>query len=278
MDSHLSTEDLTVIIPFKIDSADRVRNLQASVGFLLKFSQCQIIIKCVDQEELRVLAPHPRIKYIFELSKDPSIFHRTKILNEMLALVETPFVANYDCDILVPQDSMEYAMKMLCSGYDMVFPYDKGKFLMSFDVNKSHTDFYLDQPDTERFSNFLKNAELSVEHDGIPHFKTLGLGTIRTAGGVQLFRTSSYRDGGGENERFIDWGPEDQERLFRFHMLGYKIGWAINCNVCHMNHQITNSAKEDSPTYQKNHVLWEKMCETIHTREDMLADMQGWNR
>jgi hypothetical protein len=43
-----------------------------------------------------------------------------------------------------------------------------------------------------------------------------------------FFKTSAYREAGGENENFISWGPEDQERFYRFKRLNYRLSWTSN--------------------------------------------------
>ena len=40
------------------------------------------------------------------------------------------------------------------------------------------------------------------------------------SGHVQFFSTSSYREGGMENENFQYYAPEDKERIHRFTTLG----------------------------------------------------------
>lgn len=276
MDHHLNTSNLTAIIPVKIDSPERERNVYTVVAFLQKFYDCKIIIKHVDAPNTTPLfTDTTRLRYVLETETNPKIFHRTKILNDMLAMVDTPFVVNYDCDILIPQDSLNRSMQMLHDGYDLVYPYDKGKFLMSFDFNESHRGFYLKEPDTHRLASLLSKSEVDVEHNGLDWCKEIGLGMIRTCGGIQFFRTDSYRSGGGENEEFIDWGPEDQERLYRFHVLGYKIGWVENSNICHINHPKTKSTHDTEETHRHNHAIWQHIQSTIHSKPQMIAYMNS---
>ena len=41
----MNSEDLTAIIPVRIDSPERLRNLNSVITFLLKFYKCKIIVK-----------------------------------------------------------------------------------------------------------------------------------------------------------------------------------------------------------------------------------------
>ena len=40
-----------------------------------------------------------------------------------------------------------------------------------------------------------------------------------------MVKTEIYKKAYGENENFISYGPEDQERAYRFKKLGYKVEW-----------------------------------------------------
>ena len=44
------------------------------------------------------------LTHIYEVPDD-SVFYRMRYLNEMLAMVETDVVANYDSDVLLPIDT-----------------------------------------------------------------------------------------------------------------------------------------------------------------------------
>ena len=49
-----------------------------------------------------------------------------RYLNEMLAMVETDVVANYDSDVLLPIDTYVKAQEMCKNEYDLVYPYGQG--------------------------------------------------------------------------------------------------------------------------------------------------------
>ena len=220
-------KDITFVIPVKIDSADRLNNLQTSIDFLLKYYNCHIIVKECDTFQKVFLPKNKNIFYFFEESKNNNFFHRTKILNDMLRLVETKYVANYDCDILIPQINVEKSIFLLDGGYDMVFPYEKGLVVLDWPLNEQQREKILSEPDTLYLEKLLEKHKCNhFVHDpsfsGLDVFKNIGLGKIFSAGSVQFFNTKSYIEGFGENEAFIDWGPEDQERLYRFFILGYK--------------------------------------------------------
>ena len=262
----MNTSDVTAIIPLRIDSEDRLKNLQTTVSFLLKFFDFKIIIKEVDVVQNVFLPKNNRLKYIFEFSEN-KYFHRTKILNDMLLLVDTKYTVNYDCDILLPQNNCYDALKLLNDGYDLVYPYKKGVFLGEWKFKDEDLSNFLSASDTKLLNTLINKYQLRGFHPGLSVFKELNLGEIYTTGGIQFFNTQSYINGFGENELFIDWGPEDQERLYRFYILGYKVGWIDNGLVCHMAHKPSESTDKNYFYNKKNHELYNWMLDNFKNKE-----------
>ena len=126
-------ENTTFIVPLRIESHDRLRNVIVSTCYLLDNTDCKIIIQEVDTASTFHVSAEPqivecvgdkasRLKHVFEESKD-QIFHRTRILNDMTMMADTPVVVNYDCDILLPLSSYEQSEKHIMDGtFDVVYP------------------------------------------------------------------------------------------------------------------------------------------------------------
>ena len=84
-------KDCTFIIPIRIESTDRLRNVITILCYLNSNFDTNIIVKEVDKESIFDKSGLPQVKeycgdissinYIFEQSDDP-IFLREKILNE----------------------------------------------------------------------------------------------------------------------------------------------------------------------------------------------------
>ena len=91
----------TFIIPIRIESSDRLRNVITITAFLVENFDTNIIVKEVDKESIFDKSGLPQVKeycgdissinYIFEQSDDP-IFLREKILNEMWSELHSPTV------------------------------------------------------------------------------------------------------------------------------------------------------------------------------------------
>ena len=71
------------------------------------------------------------------------------------------------------------------------------------------------------------------------------------------FNTEEYKKWGMENENFIAYGYEDDERHFRFSMLS-SVG-RIEDFVYHMEHGRTSNSWFNNPYIEKNRDTWENL-------------------
>jgi hypothetical protein len=241
----------TFIIPLRIESADRMRNIITLLCFLFGNFDTNVIIKEVDSEPVFEENILPQIKefigkdinltHVFEKSDDP-VFYRMHILNEMLAMSKTDVVINYDCDVLMPVKTYVNAYESILNGtYDVVYPYGNGSFQKQVHV----TD--------EIVSDFLNNDfDLSI-------LDKSSQVSSSDFGWVQFFNRSVYIEGGMENENFRGSSPEDKERFFRFTTLEYKVGRIDNW-IYHLEHSRgANSWPESirgNPYMVQNFEVW----------------------
>lgn len=236
----INLRDTTFIIPVRIESDDREFNFRFVVQWLLDHLDTNIIIReygprgRVNIGQFDV-PPSDRL-FIHTYERDDSdVFHRTRILNEMLALVKTPVTVNYDCDILLnPQDYAD-ARDRILAGADLVYPYFKGESQRKI------------EPIGKRM--LKRDCDLSQ----IP---TTPWGSV--CGHCQFFNTESYRAGGMENENFISYGPEDTERMMRFQRLGYRVEW-MEKYIYHIEHSRGQNSNETNPHFKANDDLYRKL-------------------
>lgn len=246
-------KDATFIIPLRIDSSDRVRNIITTVGFLLKTFDSKVIVKEVDSTPLFSEYALPQITeyldgcvdnllYEFEKSDD-TVFYRMQIINEMLSKVETDIVFNYDCDVLLQEETYLKASQMIRDGYDIVYPYGFGNYQKQVHAND------------EVVSDFLNELDFNVLDSKSNIFDA-------QYGHVQVLSTKSYFDAGMENENFKGSSPEDKERFYRFSTLGYNVG-RIDDFVYHLEHSRgANSwpmSVQSNPYMSENFSLWERI-------------------
>ena len=249
----------TFIIPLRIETADRMRNIITILIYLTRNFDTKIIVKEVDEssvyerEVLPILeqALEPEwlecITHIFEKSDDFT-FHRTKILNDMLWMVDTPVVVNYDSDILLPLETYINATNMIAKGWvhpdaeggqpvKVVYPYGMGNYQFQCHVGDNEvTNFINSGFNFEYFNGHMRQWDAKY-------------------GFCQFFDTEEYKKLGGENENFVAYGYEDDERYFRFNLLSSVA--RIDEYVYHLEHGRTKNSWFNNPYCEDNKKLWE---------------------
>ena len=241
----------TFIIPIRIESSDRLRNVVTTTAFLLENFKTNVIIKEVDKESVFKKEALPILEdivevniwenfnFIFEYSENP-LFHRQRVLNEMIDITETPIVVNYDCDVILPKQSYELAYKSILDGvYDVVYPYGSGMYQKQVHAIDSTV------------SKFLETGNYD-------HLNLVSKDHTSDFGWAQFFKTKVYRDGGMENENFKAYAPEDKERFYRFTTLGYNVG-RINDYVYHLEHERGENSWFSNPYMEDNMMEWTKL-------------------
>ena len=245
-------KDTTFIIPLRIESADRMRNVITSLCYLLSNFDTQVIVKEGDTSSLFLHHVVPQIKEFLEVDDIPNLlhlfedtsaseFHRTRYLNEMTHLATTKVVVNYDCDIILPMPTYIKAQAMIVGGpSDVVYPYGFGNYARMVQVDDETVSEFL----TEGFSTDLLESKSATNNARF--------------GFCQFFDREVYISGGGENENFIAYAPEDEERAFRFSTLGYRVD-RIDEVVYHLEHSRTPNSWYNNPHMKDNFILWEKL-------------------
>jgi len=245
----IDLKEATFIIPIRIESQDRLRNVITTTAFLLENFDTNIIIKEVDSESVFIRDVVPVLKdfydvdthifHIFEKS-NKSLFHRQKVLNEMIVKANTEIIVNYDCDVLLPLDSYHEAYQsLLHHTHDVIYPYGQGMYQKQV------------RADDEVVSKFLETSDYQYL-DEVSNLHTSDFGW------VQFFNRQVYIDGGLENENFKAYAPEDKERFYRFNTLGYNIG-RINDYVYHLEHARGENSWFSNPHMVSNMEEWEKI-------------------
>lgn len=248
-------KDCTFIIPLRIESDDRLRNIITIICYILGNFQTNVIVKEVDNQAIFGDYALPQIKefcgdvssltYIFEESDDP-VFFREKILNEMLMMSKTKVVVNYDCDVVFPVEVYEESYARIMNGEsDVVYPYGQG----NWQYRVAATDELVSEFLNEDFNlNILKDKSSPL--------------TPADYGWVQFFNRDVYIEGGMENENFIGSAPDDFERHFRFSTLGYRVD-RIENYIYHLEHSRGMNSWPTSysqhPHTKNNMALWERL-------------------
>ena len=237
--------DLTFLIPTRIETEDRLRNIISSVSYLLKHTDAKVIVKEVAPHNNFLFRALPIIKKyvditnltsLYEESNEP-LFCKSKVLNDLIVASETKFVANYDTDCILPLDSYYNAYHLLESNQvDVVYPYQCGIYQWRSAYNM------------DTFNSFMNTLSTNV----LDKDKSLSNSTI---GWTQFINRQKYIDSYMMNENFISWGCEDDEFYFRMSTLGNRIA-RVNNYVYHLEHSRTHNSWFSNPNFNNNYHLW----------------------
>ena len=237
--------DLTILIPTRIETEDRLRNIISSVSYLLKHVPAKIIVKEVSDQNAFKFRALPEIKKyvdtsnltcLFEETQEP-LFCKSKVLNDLLVASDTKFVANYDADCILPLSSYHEAYDILANDKaDIVYPYQCGVYQW-----KAKYDMEIYNLFTYKLSTDMLDCE-----------KTLSNSTI---GWTQFVNRQKYIDSYMMNENFVSWGCEDDEFYFRMSTLGNRIA-RVEDYVYHLEHSRTDNSWFSNPKFNNNWQLW----------------------
>jgi predicted glycosyltransferase involved in capsule biosynthesis len=240
--------NLTFLIPTKIETEDRLRNIISSVSYLLKHIPAKVIVKEVSNHptfqfraipEIRKYVDTSNLTYLYEESSEPW-FCKSKVLNDLISASNTKVVANYDADCILPLSSYHQAYDAINNDHaDVVYPYGCGIYQW-----KAEYDFQI----YEEFINTLDTSTLDKR-------KSLSNSTI---GWTQFINRQVYIDSFMMNENFISWGCEDDEFYYRMSVLGNRIA-RIDNYVYHLEHSRTNNSWFSNPNFNNNYQLWNQI-------------------
>lgn len=253
-------KNTTFLIPFYFDSEDRVKNAFCIIGYLNKYFDTNIFI----YEEYDIL---PRLYTEIEslqidgltyqsFKKTSKLIHRTALLNKMLFDSSTEFVVNYDTDVVFnPQQLIDSIDYIKSNPKSFVFPYGG-----TFSRRKKEI--------REKFQK--SNFDLEIVYNSRESQYT-----PPSIGGALVASRKNYIDCGGENENFIGWGLEDNERVLRFEKLGFPIH-KIDGPLYHFDHCVgPNSSSILSPfQFQLNEEEYNKISRL--TKKELEEYVKTW--
>jgi hypothetical protein len=256
---HNLKDILTFVIPTRIDSEERMRNLYAVLRWLMPLG-CRILLLEADKKRhirIESLNDKGNISYSFINDLNPC-FHRTRYINQLLRAAKTKVVSVWDTDIIADYSNIYEAVQLIVEqNATLTYPYN-GKYIMLT------PDGTLD---------FLKKNSLEQWEE-----KNLASVFKRPfCGGAYFVDKEHYLEIGGENEFFTGWGPEDAERLRRTQIMGYKTAWTSKGSAFHLWHpRNQNSSYFDETTCIAVRKEFIKICNMDY--QELHAYINTWNK
>ncbi|WP_455592720.1 galactosyltransferase-related protein [Bacteroides sp.] len=236
---------VSIVIPLRVDSKERLDNLNFVLFLLLEQTSVEIDILEADvKQHFHSLRGYGRVRYRFVEDSDP-IFHRTRYLNQLLFAARHPVVGVWDTDVIISPVQLQAAVEQIRLGSVMCFPYD-GRFI------------FLD-----------KEQSLAVRQDSSVLQKLDSSSSMRpSVGGAFLVNREKYLAAGGENERFYGWGPEDAERVKRMEILELPVS-RVEGPLFHLHHPRGVNSGVDCGERDKQNL--QALIDTCRmTREELL--------
>lgn len=256
---HNLKDILTFVIPTRIDSEERLRNLYAVLRWLMPLG-CKILLLEADTQKhvhLETLNAKSSIEYSFIQDSNPC-FHRTRYINQLLRAAKTKVVSVWDTDIIADYSNIHEAVRLIVEQeMTLTYPYN-GKYIM---LSPEETLCFLKDQDIKLWES--KNLSSVFERP--------------FCGGAYFVDKERYLQIGGENEKFIGWGPEDAERLRRTQIMGYKTAWTSKGSAFHLWHpRNKNSSCFDDATAIAIRKEFVKVCSMDFS--ELQAYINTWNK
>lgn len=250
--------DVTFMIPCRIESPDRRRNLRILVAYLRKHLRTNILI-CEDNHQ-RQDAPGVMAElglspsdygYIHLTGNDSPYTHKAKQINLMAEAATTPIVVVQDTDVIVEPSQYVFAQHAARNGAMLACPFN-GLF---FDIS----------------ADYIPSIERTLTVGQVDLFDPRNEMLYKNSyGGAVFFSREVFTRLGGFNENFISWGWEDFEIYRRLEKLDERVErmWGP---LLHLSHaRATNSVKQN-PWYDHNTAEYDRVV--AMTKADILADI-----
>ncbi|MEX2600011.1 MAG: galactosyltransferase-related protein [Balneolaceae bacterium] len=250
--------DLTFLIPVRLDSVERIENILMVTDFLLSHFETRIHLleadACNNRLLKRLLPQDVSIRFIEDY--DP-IFHRTRYINLLTEECSTPYLAVWDTDVIVPPQQIVQAVDRLRSGEtQFVYPF-KHDFL---DTSSILRELY------------LKTGNLSILETNTGKMKRLYL--PNPVGGAFLANRSAYMESGMENETFYGWGREDGDRFNRWKILGYSYE-RISGPLFHLTHD--RGINSTFHATEQSSIKHSEILRIIGmSKKELMKEVQNW--
>lgn len=255
----IDLNDVTIIIPVRIDSLERTLNLNTQIKWLSQNVNLTIIVLEADISRSYYLPQeNNKISYYFYKDSD-SVFYRTHYLNILLKRVNTPIVGIWDTDVILSVEQMLDAVAQIREKKAvMSIPYDGRVYSVTSIISQK----FRNDLDLECLTQHISESQLA-------------LGSM-SVGGAIFVDKDQYLEAGGENEHFYGWGPEDFERVERMNKLHLPIYRSFG-PLFHLYHPIgSNSTYANTVIEQKNQNEW--FCIQKLNHSELKSYIETWKK
>jgi hypothetical protein len=256
--SHLRSnlKDVSFLILLRIDSEDRLKNLNYILTYISHWFDSNIYLLEADQHKKVNEKLLPENVYYEYVKDDNPRLYRALYINKLIQKSKTPIISIYDVDVILPVEQiLKSVIEIRENNYQVVSPYD-GTFLNVDKVSKMIFSKIMD-------STFL------IQNRG----KYLPSGK-RSFGGSIFLNKQTYIEAGMENLNITGWGPDDIERVKRLEILGYKI-LRISGSLYHLAH-----VRGENSGYRNENEMLDLMDQYLRicfmTKRELINEIKQW--
>lgn len=249
----IDLKDVCFTIPVKYDHPDRAENLKLVYKWINSHFNTNILLG--EKGKATLLQINGWTSYMgFPDGK----FHRTKMLNDMASSREEPIIINFDCDNICPILQIILGVNAIrFKNADMVYPYD-GR-VARVDRNKWYQLLSSVNGDCGIFRGEIFKGTRPIDPLSVGH--------------IIIWNKNKFFEGGGENEYFISYGPEDVERYERFEKLEYNIK-RIKGIVYHIDHWCGPDSSGSNPDFGRNYTELQRIRKM--SKNELKAEIKRW--
>jgi hypothetical protein len=258
------------------DSEQRRNNLSAVVRYLSELG-CAIVVA---ESGRRQCAPEvfksagANCSFHFDATSE-SLFHHTRTRNRAAHTVGTELIALWDADIVIPCNQLISTVDRLREREcDYAYPFDGRCVDFADHVSAGSLSRAMRQIAFATYFPLVEEAD-SVTTVLAGEEKLIGRVITKTCvGGAVLFRREVFLKGGMENESFISYGPDDQEREVRYRNLGF-ISYRSPGLLYHLAHPRGLNSDDGHPSSESNWAEFRRISEL--SGASLAAEVAGWN-
>lgn len=229
----VALRDTAFIVPVRIDSPDRLRNLDLVLTWLDRHFEGHgtLVLEHGRAAEAESTVRERGAEHVF--LRSDGCFHKSHVFNLGLAIADRPYVLLYDCDVLVPPRAIESAIEMLRRDEaDYVYPYNGVMLEVRCDD---------DAPGAILDGAFLTSTIVARGEvaEALPGGATClnGTETEPSTGGALACKRRTLLLQGGFNPNIVSYGCEDTELETRVRKLGARIARLPGFNCFHIRHR-----------------------------------------
>lgn len=263
----LDLSNVSILCSVKIDSCDRIRNVQLLLRYLRTFTSSAeiVVVEQGDKAILNEIVNAAGATYHFIHSG--GAHYKTRNLNLAAALSTGQYIIMIDADVILPVAAIEASLRAIRGGEHFVSPYNG----IAVNVKRELIDVDMDLTMLASGSVFFeKTYDRKLQANSRDGFEVMfGTSNYDAMGGALIARRHSLLTIGAWNTNFVSYGFEDMEIHERIRKFGYTAHSITEFNCYHLEHE-RGIDSEYNNFYRSNQKEFERV------RDMTLEDLQEY--